>query len=222
MQFLYHPEAGNPRLTVEGESYRYLFKVRRFRREDPLPLRNLRDEMLYTYRVEALDRRRASLVLENGEVLPVLPRRFLHLGWCIVDPKTIEKSLPTLNEIGVGKITFISCERSQRNFIPDFDRLHRILVNSSQQCGRSALMELERSEDLAAFLSKYPEALLLDFSSRSLACDGTVETLVIGCEGGISEEERRLFPPERVVGLETPLVLRSESAACSAAARLLL
>ena len=222
MQFLHHPEAGVPNLEVEGERYRYLFKVRRFHREDPLPLRNMRDDRLYTYRVERLDRRRAWLRLESSRELPLLPPRFLHLGWCVVDPKTVEKSLPSLNEIGVAKITFIHCVRSQRNFRPDLERLERILVNSSQQCGRSRMMELALCESLEHFMEAEPDCRLLDFSPRPLICGEGIETLVVGCEGGMSEEERALFDPERIVGFETPLVLRSESAACAAASRLIL
>jgi len=222
MQYLYHPEAGADSLEVEGESYRYLFKVRRFRREDPLPLRNLRDDRLYTYRVDRLDRRRAILSLEESREFPVLPPRRLHLGWCIIDPKVIERTLPTLNEIGVEKITFIRCERSQRNFTPDFDRLKRILINSSQQCGRSRLMKLGEAESMEIFLHAHPEALLLDFSPDPLPCGEGIETVVIGCEGGITPEERSLFSSEKIRGLETPLILRSESAACAAAVRVLL
>jgi len=222
MQFLYHPDAGRSSLEVDGERYRYLFKVRRFHRDDPLPLRNLRDDRLYIYRVERLDRRRARLRLESSQNLQLLPGRFFHLGWCIVDPKTIEKTLPALNEIGVSKITFIHCARSQRHFSPDLERLQRILVNSSQQCGRSRLMELDLCESLEDFLEAEPGCRLLDFSSRPLTCGEGIETLVVGCEGGMTEEERALFGPDRIVGLATPLVLRSESAACAAASRIIL
>ena len=223
MQFLYHPEAGQPRLELEGDAYRYLFKVRRLRADSPLHLRNLTDNILYTYRNDNLDRRRATLRLESEQSLRIAPERMLHLGWCQIDPKTVEKALPTLNEIGVSKITFFPCERSQRSFRPDFDRLHRILVNSSQQCGRSELMQLEEAESLEAFLAEESEAMLLDFSPRPLACDsGEALTLVVGCEGGFTEMERERFAEERIVGLETPMILRSESAACAAAARFLL
>jgi len=222
MRFLYHPDAGSVRLEVEGESYRYLFKVRRFHRDDPLPLRNMRDEKLYIYRVDQLDRRRAILRLEQSELVPVHAGRSLHLAWCVTDPKTVEKSLPTLNEIGVEKITFVMCERSQRSFRPDFGRLRRILVNSSQQCGRSRLMELDLCENLSSLLEQHPEALLLDFSDRPLECGEEFSVIVIGPEGGVTDRERSLFPRERVRGLATPLILRSESAACAVAARFLL
>ncbi len=223
MQFLYHPEAGQPRLELEGDAYRYLFKVRRLHADSPLHLRNLTDDLLYTYRTETLDRRRAYLRLESEQSLRIAPERRLHLGWCQIDPKTVEKALPALNEIGVSQITFFPCERSQRSFRPDFERLHRILINSSQQCGRSVLMELREAESLEAFLAEVPEAMLLDFSSRSLACDGgEALTLVVGCEGGLTETERKRFAEERIVGLATPMILRSESAACAAAARFLL
>ncbi|XPV54809.1 MAG: hypothetical protein ACNI3H_07545 [Halarcobacter ebronensis] len=55
------------------------------------------------------------------------------MAWCIVDPKTIEKELPYLNELGVRKITFISCDYSQKNFKLNFEKLEKILVNSSSQ-----------------------------------------------------------------------------------------
>jgi len=211
-------------LTVEGDAYRYLFKVRRFRREDPLPLRNLYagDDRLYFYSVESLDRRRAMLALESSRVLPVRPKRPLHLGWCLVDPKTVEKSLPTLNEIGVGQITFIRCKRSQQNFRLETERLKRILINSCQQCGRSDLMGLEFAEELKSFVHRSPDSVLLDFSGMPLECGERIETLVIGPEGGIDDEERMLFASGRVRGLETPMILRSESAAVAAAARLIL
>ncbi|ADV47101.1 16S rRNA (uracil(1498)-N(3))-methyltransferase [Nitratifractor salsuginis] len=224
MQFLYHPEAGASQLLLEGESYRYLFKVRRLRSEDPLHLRNMRDDCLYTYRTETLDRRRARIALVSCRDLKIVLNRKLHLGWCQIDPRNVEKTLPALNEMGVFGITFVRCERSQRQFEPDFERLERILINSSQQCGRSELMRLETAESLEAFLERHPEAMLLDFSDRRLPCGGdwTERSIVVGCEGGFTPEERALFSEERIFGLETPTILRSETAVCAAAARLLL
>ena len=38
----------------------------------------------------------------------------LHIGWCVIDPKTVEKYIASLNEIGVDKITFIYADYSQK------------------------------------------------------------------------------------------------------------
>ncbi len=222
MQYLYHPETSVSQLYLSGESHRYLFKVRRHRTGELVCLRNLQDDTLYTYEIIALDRKEATLMLQSQQELVVKAEKKLHIGWCMIDPKSIEKALPGLNELGVEKITFLYCARSQKQFSPDFDRLQKILLNSSQQCGRSRMMILEMEESLASFLKAYPETYLLNFSEKHLSPAASIETIVIGCEGGLTDAECALFDAGRVVGLDTPLILRSESAATSVASLLLL
>lgn len=57
-------------------------------------------------------------------------------AWCVIDIKSIKKVLPMLNELGVSRITFVYCDRSQINIKLDFARFERILEASMQQCGR--------------------------------------------------------------------------------------
>ena len=222
MQYLYDPEASASQLHLEGESHRYLFRVRRYREEDSVYLRNLKDDILYHYKIAALDKKKATLTLLSQQELSIKAKQRLHIGWCMIDPKSIEKALPGLNEIGVEKITFIYCARSQKQFRPDFDRLRKILLNSSQQCGRSRMMTLEIEESLTSFLKTYPETYLLNFSEKHLLSAASIETIVVGCEGGLTDAECALFDVGRVAGLDTPLILRSESAATSVASLLLL
>ncbi len=146
-----------------------------------------------------------------------MPDRPLHLGWCVVDPKTIEKTLPMLNELGVGKISFVYCARSQKNFRLDFDRFTRILINSSQQCGRSRLMALERFDTLDDYLRAYPDSAVLDFGGEPLPCERSFASILVGCEGGFSGDERKKFGDRPIYGLRTPLILRSETAAVTVA-----
>ncbi|KYJ86805.1 16S rRNA (uracil(1498)-N(3))-methyltransferase [Sulfurovum riftiae] len=222
MLYLYHAEAGRPQLTLSGDEHRYIFKVRRHKTDDMLYLRNLEDGLLHRYTIDFIDKRSATLSLRESTALEIKASKPLHIGWCIIDPKSIEKVLPSLNEMGVGKITFIYCKRSQKSFKPDFKRLEKILLNSSQQSGRSVMMELEMGEDLKSFLEKYPQSKLLNFSENNFISNSEIETIVIGCEGGFHEEEVALFASENIVGFDTPLILKSESAACAAASRLLL
>ncbi len=222
MQYLFDSEAGAETLGIKDESYRYLFKVRRHKIGEVVTLRNLKDDFIYFYEIKSVSKKEALLVLKDKKELIVKPERHLHIGWCVVDPKTAEKTLPMLNEIGVSKISFIYCQRSQKNFKINFQRLQKIVINSSQQCGRSVMMEFEEIESLQNFLEIYPKSAIIDFGGESITNSLSVETVVIGCEGGFSEEERKLFANQPIYKLNTPMILKSESAAVSISAMMLL
>jgi len=222
MQFLFNEEAGKDSLVIDGDSYKYLFKVRRIKSGSIVELRNLKDSNLYLYRVVSIDRKSATISLIGSEEKEVMPQKSLTIGWCIVDPKTIEKSIASLNEIGVTRIVFIKCAYSQANFKINIDRLEKILINSSQQCGRSSKMQLGFANSIFDFLSDYPNSFLLDFSRNRVDDTLDISSIVIGCEGGLSKDERALFKENRVIGFDTPLILRSESAAIAVASKVLI
>jgi 16S rRNA (uracil1498-N3)-methyltransferase len=222
MLYLYHKEAGQPQLTLLGDEHRYIFKVRRHKIDDTLYLRNLEDGLLHRYLITYIDKRSVILELQESQTLEIKAKVPLHIGWCVIDPKSIEKVLPSLNEMGVDKITFIYCKRSQKSFKVDFTRLEKILLNSSQQSGRSEMMQLEMADDLESFLKVNPESKMLNFSENSVDSQEDIKTIVIGCEGGFHADEVALFKSENIVGFDTPLVLKSESAVCAVASKLLL
>ena len=222
MLYLYNTQAGESSLSLEGDDHRYIFKVRRHKEGDTLYLRNLEDGLLHRYLITFMDKRVSNLTLQESSVLEVKAKHSLHIGWCVIDPKSVEKVLPSLNEMGVEKITFIYCKRSQKSFKLDFKRLEKILLNSSQQSGRSQMMQLEMVEDLPQFLAKYPQSKMLNFSENNFIGSMAVDTIVIGCEGGFHEDEVALFKDGDIVGFDTPLVLKSESAVCAVASKLLL
>ncbi len=221
MQYLFHPQASEHSLELRGDEHRYIFKVRRHKEGEDIALRNLKDNKIYLYTISSIDKKHALLTLNNSKILEIKAKKSLHIAWCVIDPKSIEKVLPTLNEIGIEKISFIYCKRSQKSFKPDFKRLEKILLNSSQQCGRSQLMELEMVENLEKFLNAYPETVMLNFSENILTNDSNINTIAIGCEGGFTDEEIALFEPEKIMGLNSPLILKSESAVCTVGAKIL-
>jgi 16S rRNA (uracil1498-N3)-methyltransferase len=222
MLYLYHKEASQPQLTLTGDEHRYIFKVRRHKVDDLLYLRNLEDGLLHRYIITHIDKRNVILELKETQVLEVNAKHSLHVGWCVIDPKSIEKVITSLNEMGVEKITFIYCKRSQKSFKIDFKRLEKILLNSSQQSGRSEMMKLEIAEDLESFLAQNPQSKMLNFSESKLGSQNDIDTIVIGCEGGFHEDEVAQFAADKIIGLDTPLVLKSESAVCAVASKILL
>ncbi len=219
MKFMLHPQAGNSQLIVSGEEYKYLIKVRRhsigdrivFRRRDALSL-------AHYYVLESIDGRKGIFVHQNSVEEECQSPHPLHIGWCIVDPKTVEKTLPMLVELGVSTITFIRCQRSQHHFKLDFDRCNRIMESAIMQCGRTSVITLEESPSLHCFLTAHPEAMIMDFGGERLRLEETFETVVIGCEGGFSAEERTLCATHPIRHLGIGMILRSETAVMTIAA----
>ncbi len=223
MQFTYHQEASQEFLTVDNETYKYLFKARRHKIEDEIYFRNLDDKNIYLYKVIEINRKDARLELVSFEEKIVENNKKLHLAWCVVDPKTVEKNIASLNELGLEKITFIYCEYSQKNFKLNLEKLEKILLNSSSQCGRSSIIKLEICKSLDEFLSLNKNVYLLDFSKQNIETKkDEIETLLLGCEGGFSETERETFDTDKIVGFNSNLILRSETAAISAVSKIII
>ena len=223
MQFTYNQNSKQDILNIDGDNYKYLFKVRRHKLNEVINFRNLIDNNIYEYKIIEINRREAILKLINQYEKQIEPKKFLEIAWCMIDLKSIEKVLPSLNEIGVSKISFIYCDRSQRNFKLNMDRLKSILINSNQQCGRSSFIEFELFNSLDEFILKRDNITLLDFCDNLIdSKDNNIDTILIGNEGGFSESEREKMSEFKKVGFDTNLILRSESAVVAFASKLLI
>ena len=223
MIFVFNDEASREYLSIKGELFKYLFKVRRHKIGDEIAFRN-RDDLknIYIYKVIELETKSATLKLLSSKELEVKAKKSLHIGWCVIDSKSIEKVLASLNEIGVEKISFIYCDRSQKNFKLDFKRFDRILEASMQQCGRSSKIEFEVYKNLKDFINDYPQTVVFDFCDNILKQSDDFKTVLIGCEGGFSKGEKDFLSTLRVFRLDTPLILRSESAVLAVSSKILL
>ncbi len=223
MQFVYHNSAGEELLKIDGELYNYLFKARRQEKSEELYLRNLKDIFLYRYEIEYLDKKQATLRLIFKEEKIVTVKRKLHIGWCKIEFKNIEKIIASLNEIGVEKITFIECQYSQRNIQINFEKLEKLLHNSSSQSGRSDIIKLDYVKSLDDFLKIYPETYMFNFSNNDIEdVKDNIDTIILGCEGGFSLNEISKFASDKVIGIKSNIILKSETAAISIASKLIM
>lgn len=219
MQFSYHPNAGKQLLEISGELYTHLYKSRRTKNTQILYFRNLEDENLYLYSQESVDRKQALLKLQEIQHKPILSRSEAHLILSIIDNKTLQKVLPFLNELGVKKLTLFYAEYSQRNEKIDLEKLKKILINSSQQCGRSNIIELEVLDSLSSVLALYPKIGVFDFGGERL--QKTSLPILIGAEGGLSPKEKEELKNFPKYSTQENIILKSESA-CVYVASLLL
>ena len=220
--YILHENAGEAHLTIRGDIHKYLVKVRRHEVGDELSFRSKENiKTLHRYKIVSLDARSLDIELLSSKIELVQAEKELHIAWCVIDSKSIEKVLPSLSEIGVSKISFIFCDRSQKSFKLDFKRFERILEASMQQCGRSSYIEFDTYKNIAAFIEKFPDTKVFDFCDRVLENSDTFQRVLIGCEGGFSKEEKELLKSQEVFRLNTPMVLRSESAVMAVASKVL-
>lgn len=223
MQFIYDKNAKNELLKIEDENYNYIVKVRRHKLDDILDFRNLEDDFLYSYKISQIDKKSLFLNLLKKEEKIIENSKKIHLAWCVVDPKTIYENISSLNELGVDKITFVYSDFSQKNFKINFEKLEKILINSSSQCGRSSIIKLDIYKNIDTFIKDNPDTYFLDFSQTSIDSKVLdIKTLMIGTEGGFSKRERELFNKNFVVGFSSNLILKSQTAIISATSKIIL
>ncbi|MCK9491268.1 MAG: 16S rRNA (uracil(1498)-N(3))-methyltransferase [Sulfurimonas sp.] len=223
LKYILCDEASKDKINIKGELHKYLVKVRRHNVGDELDLRAKNDlSMLHSYKISSIDPKSLELSLLSSRMLEVKSEKYLHVAWCVIDLKSIEKVLPMLNELGVSRVTFVYCERSQRNIKLDFARFERILEASMQQCGRSSMMDLDECKSIKEFLHEFDDVVVFDFCQHSLGSDANFKRVLVGCEGGFSKSEREMLGSKKSFRLETPMVLRSESAVVAICSKILL
>lgn len=223
MQFIYDKNSKNELLKIEDENYNYIVKARRHKLDDILDFRNLEDDFLYSYKISQIDKKSLFLNLLKKEEKIIENSKKIHLAWCVVDPKTIYENIASLNELGVDKITFVYSDFSQKNFKINFEKLEKILINSSSQCGRSSIIKLDIYKNIDTFIKDNPDTYFLDFSQTSIDSKVLdIKTLMIGTEGGFSKRERELFNKNFIVGFSSNLILKSQTAIISATSKIIL
>lgn len=140
---------------------------------------------------------------------------------------TIQKAV----ELGVSRIVPLDTERSVVNLKGERQEKKQahwrgVIISACEQCGRNTLPQLLLQQHLDTWLQSGIDGtgLLLDHRAEtsidSLHVSGAV-TLLIGPEGGLSEQERERALEAGYQGLRLgPRVLRTETAALTALAAL--
>ncbi len=216
MQFLYQIEAGKQELTLEDEAFHYVFNVRRKKADNNhLTLANMQDSTLYKYRILKVEKKKALLDLIDSNTIEQTSKN-THIIQSIIDMNEFYKTLPYLNELFVEKITFFYSDFSQRNEKINIEKLNKILINSSMQCGRMSIMKLEILNNLQEVLDCNKDAIALDFNANQCNIK-SYNSFIIGPEGGFSKNEKEVLK-DRSFGINNPLIMRSKTAAIFVAA----
>lgn len=208
-------------LTLEAAPANYLANVLRLGPGDRVKLFDGRSGEWLAEIAEG-GRKRVALVvgerLREREAVPDLWLLFAPIKRGRID-WLVEKA----TELGVARLVPVLTRRTVVDRL-NLDRLRAHIVEAAEQCGRTALTELDEPRKLGALLEAWPEGRALYFADESggepLSPEPGPAAILIGPEGGFTDEERvaiRALPQARPITLG-PRILRADTAALAAVA----
>ena len=223
MQLFYSPEV-SPIFTLDAEESRHAVRVLRMREGDEL---NVTDGCgnLYVCRIVTADDRACVVEVVSTLSAQLLPFTF-HLAVAPTkNPSRMEWLMEKAVEIGVGEVTLLDCDHSERTFLKT-DRLEKLAVSAMKQSLHTVLPAIHPAVRLRDWLDteQWPPATQkfiahceADKPRVSLATalqPGCNTVVLIGPEGDFSDEEIALalehgFQPVSL----GPARLRTETAA---------
>ena len=219
--FFYNKNAGLNTLKIDDNDFNHIFKVRRLKTKEVFFFRNFKEDKLFKYKLLELKKRSAILNLEEVSPHKKVPKKYLHIAWCVIDTKIIEKTLASLNEIGLSKISFIYAKRSQKNFDINKERIKKIIIASNIQCGRTDFMQIDIKNNIKEFIKENENTNVLDFNGNT-KINSEINTVLVGPEGGYSNDEREILKNYNKISFKNNIILRSENAVRAISSKILL
>jgi 16S rRNA (uracil1498-N3)-methyltransferase len=184
------------RLTLTGEEAHHLARVRRVKSGDVVEVFDGRGSA-WRAEVQAIQRDRADLVVLGGPLPDRSASCPLTLAAAIPKGDRCDWLVEKATELGIDRLVPLVTERS----VVDprsgkLDRLRRVIVEASKQCGRNRLMVLEPSAPWADYLSEETASTRLVAhpggrppSSWAPTALGERVALAVGPEGGFTDVE---------------------------------
>lgn len=211
-------------LTIDGPQAHYLLSVMRLKADDVI---KLCDNQTGEWLARIVSNRKRDLDISIEQRLR--PREDVPDLWLAVAP--IRKArfdfvAEKACELGVARFMPVMMQRCVADKVKP-DRLRAQMIEAAEQCGRTALPEIEAPQTLDQFLRAFPEERVLIFADeeggvplQDVAKSASSAAILVGPEGGFSDAERAAVlahPCARGVSLG-PRILRADTAALAAIA----
>ena len=232
MQLFYSPDITPGSLcTLDPEESRHAVRVLRLRQGDPIAVTDGRGALYHCTILEPSDK---ACVVEaiNSEFRTQNSELKIHLAVAPTkNPSRMEWLVEKAVEMGVGEITLLQCDHSERTFLKT-ERLHKIALSAMKQSLHLTLPRINPAVELKEWLNSsrptpHPSIKLIAHCEADqprtplgeALKPGQATTMLIGPEGDFSPEEIALalqcgFQPVSL----GPSRLRTETAALYAVA----
>lgn len=175
------------------------------------------------YRIVQLEKDEAKLELVT-DFERQLPEKKVHLLWSLLKKDKNDWVLQKATELGVTHFVPLLAQRSEKLSF-DNDRAMKIVIEAAEQCGRSDIPTIREPMLVKTAIEHIGVNMPLIICQQGNDRPGLEQDefgVLIGPEGGWSDEEKRLFQDHNLqhIGLGQ-FTLRAETAAISAAGLLL-
>lgn len=225
--FVSSPVSVGAELEANSEQYNYLINVLRMQADDQVLIFNGHDGE-WCARL-ALPSRKKLLLVATEQTRPQTPLPDLHYLFAPLKVGRLDYLVQKAVEMGAGLLQPVMTQHVQGK-ITNLDRLQANVVEAAEQCGVLSVPEVRAPIRLKDLLDSWPS------ERRIIYCDEGEESqnplpvlrqiterklaLLVGPEGGFSEEERqwlRALPFVTAIPLG-PRILRADTAAVAALA----
>jgi len=217
------PLAQGARVELGGPQANYLGNVMRMKAGDRLLLFDGASGEWLAEIVEAGKKRMALAVLEPTRPQEAVPD--LWLAFAPVKKGRVDWLVEKAVELGVARLLAVITQRTIVDKL-NLERMRAHVVEAAEQCGRTALAQVEAPIKLDAFLKARDPARTLYFADESggepaaMAFKPGPALILTGPEGGFTTDEAAAIraEPNTVPISLGPRILRAETAALAAVA----
>ncbi|OTQ55903.1 16S rRNA (uracil(1498)-N(3))-methyltransferase [Gilliamella apis] len=217
----------NSLITLDDNAFNHLIRVLRMKTGESITLfdgsNQITPAVIHEVNKKTVIVKTANSVLDNRES----PLN-IHLGQVISRGDKMEFTIQKSVELGVNTITPLLSERCGVKL--DQDRLEKkvqqwqkIVISACEQCGRNIIPNINPVMKLETWCANLTDSLKLNLHPKAkqginqLPCDNNNISLLIGPEGGLSNEEISMTHQYQFTDiLLGPRVLRTETAALTA------
>ncbi len=158
MQLFYCENITDGYATLDADESRHAVRVLRLREGDEIDVTDGRGGL---FRCRIADADDKACNVEVAEQLPVLNPQLPTLHLMVAptkNPARMEWLVEKAVEVGVGEITLLQCDHSERTFLKT-DRLHKIAVSAMKQSLHTWLPRINPAVKLTDWLDAQPSAL---------------------------------------------------------------
>lgn len=215
-------------ITLEESSSHHLYHVLRLQAGDTINL--FSDGSEYTASLGQLGKEGATATLRKLVFEEPEPELAIHLLIGISRGERMDFAMQKATELGVTRITPVFTKRcvvklNEKKRASRMEHWNKIIINACEQSGRCRLPSLDTPLEVgnAVMTHNNGVSLLLDHRGtktlQELKRPKTSVTILVGPEGGLSSEERKLAKAQGFSGIRLgPRVMRTETAPLAAIA----